>query len=149
MFKKIINSKAFITFSRAVLALVFIYAAIGKITDPETFAQSIINYKLFPVVAVNVIAIVIPWIELTAGILLLFGIAAKENIIIINTLLFLFIIMVAISMARGLNIDCGCYGARGGEQVGFQKIFENAVLFSLGLIIYLNKQNPLSIDKSN
>lgn len=149
MFKKIINSKTFIIFSRAVLALVFIYAAIGKITDPEAFAQSIINYKLFPVFAVNVIAIVIPWIELTAGILLLFGITVKENIIIINTLLVLFIILVAISMARGLNIDCGCYGARGGQQVGFQKIFENAVLFCLGLVVYLNKQNPLSVNNSN
>lgn len=149
MFKKIINSNTFLIVSRVIPALVFIYAGIGKITDPEAFAQSIINYKLFPISSVNIIAIIIPWIELIAGILLLFGIAVKENIVIINALLALFIILVVISMARGLNIECGCYGARGGQQVGFQKIIENGILFLLGFIIFMNKRNPLSLSSPN
>jgi len=149
MFKKIINSDKFQFGARAVLALVFIYAAIGKITAPEDFAQSVINYRIFPIAIVNIIAIAIPWIELTSGILLLFGSAIKENVAIIGTLLVLFIILVSISMARGLNIDCGCFGARGGEQVGFQKIFENLVLLGLGFIIYAKENAPLSLRNSN
>ena len=53
----------------------------------------------------------------------MFGISVKENSAILSGLLLVFIIAIAISLARGLNIDCGCFGTVGGTKVGIQKIF--------------------------
>jgi uncharacterized membrane protein YphA (DoxX/SURF4 family) len=84
---------------------------------------------------INLLAIAFPWIELVAGILLVFGISVKENSAILSGLLVIFIIAIAISLARGLNIDCGCFGTVDGSKVGLMKILENIGLLLLGLIL--------------
>ncbi|MBZ0199675.1 MAG: DoxX family membrane protein [Ignavibacteriaceae bacterium] len=131
--KKIISNEYFLLTSRIVLAFVFIFSGIEKINDLQNFSYAITNYKLLPVSIVNVFAISLPWIELIAGVLLLFGISVKENAAIINVLLILFIAAIGISVLRGLNIDCGCFGTAGGQKVGFTKIGENTLLLLLGL----------------
>src|SRR5690606_40852650 len=84
----------------------------------EGFARSINNYKLLPYSAINIIALILPWIEVTAGLLLLFGIAAKENAFILDRKSVVFLIAIGISLFRGLNIDCGCFVTACGAQVG-------------------------------
>ena len=135
MLKKILNNKYLFLSIRIILGFVFVFAAITKVTDPIGFSQSIYNYKLMPDFTINFLAIAFPWIELVAGILLIFGIAVKENSAILSSLLFVFIIAIIISIARGLNIDCGCFGTVEGSKVGLLKILENTVLLIVGLIL--------------
>jgi len=135
MLKKILNNKYLLLSIRIILGFVFVFAAITKVTDPIGFSQSIYNYKLMPDFTINFLAIAFPWIELVAGILLIFGIAVKENSAILSSLLFVFIIAIIISIARGLNIDCGCFGTVEGSKVGLLKILENTVLLIIGLIL--------------
>jgi uncharacterized membrane protein YphA (DoxX/SURF4 family) len=111
---------------RIILGFVFIYAGAGKISDPEAFAISISNYRLLPAVAINFFAITLPWIELVAGILLIFGIAVKENSSILFSMLLVFTIAIVISLFRGLSIDCGCFGK--GTQIGLYKLGENTLM---------------------
>jgi uncharacterized membrane protein YphA (DoxX/SURF4 family) len=132
---KLFNNKYLLVSIRIFLALVFIFAAVTKVTETETFARAIANYKLLPNFLINFLAIILPWIELCAGVLLLFGISVKENSTILSGLLFIFIIAILISLLRGLNIDCGCFGTVGGTKVGIQKILENIGLLILGLIL--------------
>ena len=132
---KLFNTKYLLVSIRIFLALVFIFAAVTKVTEAETFARAIANYKLLPNFLINFLAIILPWIELCAGVLLLFGISVKENSTILSGLLFIFIIAILISLLRGLNIDCGCFGTVGGTKVGIQKILENIGLLILGLIL--------------
>ncbi len=94
-----------------------------KLLDPNDFAQAIANYKLLPDNFINILAIILPWIEISAGLLLLFGVSVKENSIIISGMLIIFIIAIAISLARGLNIDCGCFGTANGNELGSLKLF--------------------------
>ena len=135
MLKIILNNKYLLLSIRIFLGFVFVFAAITKVTDPIGFSQSIYNYKLMPDFTINFLAIAFPWIELVAGILLIFGIAVKENSAILSSLLFVFIIAIIISIARGLNIDCGCFGTVEGSKVGLLKILENTVLLIVGLIL--------------
>ena len=132
---KILSNKYFLLLLRLLLALVFIFAAIEKIAAPENFAVSIANYKLLPAEFINIPAIVIPWIELISGLLLLLGISVKENSAIITFLLVVFTITIIISLFRGLNIDCGCFGTTYGEQIGILKISENIILIIFGYIL--------------
>ena len=115
--KNVLNNKFLLFVLRTILAFVFIYAAILKIAEPGDFSQAIANYKLLPDILINILGIILPWIEIIAGILLLFGVAVKENSVIISGMLIVFIIAIGISLARGLNIDCGCFGTANGDQI--------------------------------
>jgi putative oxidoreductase len=146
---KIISNKYFLLTIRIVLGFVFVFAAISKATQPDTFAIAISNYKLLPLSSINFLAIILPWIELCTGILLVFGISVKENAAILSVLLLIFIIAIAISLGRGLNIDCGCFGTVGGTKVGIQKILENFGLLILGLILVKFDTTTFSLPKED
>ncbi len=137
---KYIGNKYFIVLCQLSVALVFIFAGAEKINNAESFAAAISNYRILPDFTINLIAITLPWIEFISGLLLLFNVNVRENIAILNTLLFLFIVMVTIAVIRNLNIECGCFGARNGQKVGLLKIGENILLFLAGLNVYLNKE---------
>ena len=88
---------------------VFIYASIGKILNPQDFANSISNYKLLPNPFINPIAVILPYIEFIFGLALIFDLLPKISAIVLSLLLLLFIIAIFSTIIRGLNIDCGCF----------------------------------------
>ena len=149
MIKNILNNKYLLLTIRLFFGFVFIYASVTKISDPEGFAQAIYNYKLLPLFLVNILAIILPWIELTTGILLLFGVSVKENSAILNGLLIIFIIAIIISLFRGLDINCGCFGTVDGAKVGLQKILENIGLLILGFVLIKFDSDFLSLVNKN
>ncbi len=133
---KAIRNKYIVWVAQAFIGFIFIYAGIEKIADPAGFSNSIANYKLLPNFAINFFAVTIPWIELVVGILLIFDFYVKENAIIFSSLILIFTLMVFISILRGLNIDCGCFGTSDGQTVGIVKILENLGLLILGIYVY-------------
>jgi len=145
---KLLGNKYFLLTIRIVLGLVFIFAAIFKASEPELFARSIANYKLLPIFLVNIFAIILPWIELCAGLLLMFGVSVRENSVILSGLLSVFIIAIIISLMRGLDIECGCFGTVDGAKVGVQKILENIGLLLAGLILIKFDSKTLSVNTS-
>jgi uncharacterized membrane protein YphA (DoxX/SURF4 family) len=130
-----LNNKYLLLLLRIVLGIIFIYAAIEKISDPAAFSNSINNYRLLPLSLINFFAITLPWIELSAGLLLLFGVYVKENSTVISTMLVVFFIAISISLARGLDIDCGCFGTSDGAKVSLIKLGENLVLIFIGFLL--------------
>ena len=133
------SNKYLLLFLRIVISFVFIYAGIEKISDPEAFAISIANYRLLP--------ISLPWIELVAGILMLFGIAVKENSTIIFSMLTIFTITIIISLFRGLSIDCGCFGK--GSQIGMMKLGENTLMIIASFLLILFGSDFLKLKSNN
>jgi uncharacterized membrane protein YphA (DoxX/SURF4 family) len=131
--KNLFSNKYLLLVVRIVLGLIFIYAGAEKISDPEAFAVSISNYRLLPVTTLNFFAITLPWIELVTGLLILFGIAVKENSSIIFLMLLVFTITIVISLFRGLSIDCGCFGK--GSQIGLLKLGENILMLVVSLLL--------------
>jgi uncharacterized membrane protein YphA (DoxX/SURF4 family) len=123
-----------IAITRIYLALVFILSGLDKIGNLSAFATSIENYDLFPIQIINLIAIVIPWIEVITGGLLLLGFYIKENSIIIGTLLTVFTLAVLSAVMRNLDIDCGCQGTFDGQKVGLLKIIENVSLIIVSIL---------------
>ena len=144
---KIISNKYFLLLLRLLLGLIFIFAAIEKIVLPENFAVAISNYKLLPAEIINIPAIIIPWIEFMSGLMLLLGIMVKENSAIIAFLLIIFSIAIIISLFRGLNIDCGCFGTIYGSRIGLLKVVENILLIISGFILIKRDSTFLVIRK--
>jgi len=134
----------FIVIIRIVLGSVFLWASFDKIIDPAKFARSISNYHVLPFGIENIIAIVLPWLELFIGSGLILGIMVDGGIIITSFLLILFNLMIAQAILRGFNIECGC-GLKEGQLVGIEKILENFVYLGGACILYLREMKILEI----
>ena len=120
--------------SRIILGGLFVYASVDKIIDPLSFAQIIHHYRITPPNLINIIAIVIPWIELAAGAFLIFGFRVKASGLTINLMLVFFIILLSITAFRGINISCGCFSTSTAVKSNLIiRIIEDFGMLALGL----------------
>ena len=87
------------------LGVFFVAAALPKIVDPPSFAHMVYNYRIVPGAAINLMALVMPWIELLSGLALILGIWTGTARTIVAALLVTFIIAISINLARHNAID--------------------------------------------
>lgn len=113
---------------------VFIVAAMAKIGDVAAFSTQIHNFRMMPVSLENLVAMTLPWIELLAGLSLLLGIRPRAGGLIVTVLMAFFLVAVAVALARGLDIECGCFGTADGSRVGLRKMAENLGMLILAFI---------------
>lgn len=99
--------------ARVVLGLIFIWASIDKILHPAAFAEIIYAYQILPDSWISFTAIVLPWIELILGSLLILGFWLPGAVLLSNLLLATFLTALIFNMARGLDVDCGCFSTSG------------------------------------
>ena len=130
------NKHILFTF-RLTVGSIFTWAGLLKIIDPHGFAQSIANYKIFPQGMSLFLALVLPWIEVICGIFLISGIFRKASTLIISGSLAIFLILITVSILRGLDIDCGCFGNLG-RKVDYKLLLVDSLLlfFSLNIVFY-------------
>ena len=96
----------------------FIVAGVLKIIGPEKFASDISNYRLLPHELINLLAITLPWVEVVAGLSVLTGVWLQGGILLITAMTIMFLVVITSALARGLNIECGCFGTVGGKHIG-------------------------------
>jgi len=94
---------------RVILGIIFIYASYDKILDPVGFSKNIHNFHFTPIAIENIIALVLPWLELIIGIFLIFGLFLDGTINITISLLIFFIIILSQAVFRGIDVHCGCF----------------------------------------
>jgi len=95
--------------ARLILGGVFVYASFDKILHPAAFAEAVYNYQILPDGLINLTAIVLPCMELVLGIFLIINFWMPGTVVMSNLLLITFIVTLLFNMARGLNINCGCF----------------------------------------
>ena len=97
---------------RIALGAVFVYAAWTKLRTPwELFAMSIDSYQLLPLKAVELVAHTLPWFELAVGLLLMAGFWLRSAAAATALLLAVFFGLMVRAYAKGMEINCGCFGA--------------------------------------
>jgi uncharacterized membrane protein YphA (DoxX/SURF4 family) len=94
---------------RLAVGIIFIYASLDKIAQPGQFARIVYNYHILPGELINLMAIIMPWIELICGALLILGIYKEGSVLILNVLVLVFIVAVGINLFRGVDLECGCF----------------------------------------
>ncbi|MCK4372785.1 MAG: DoxX family membrane protein, partial [candidate division Zixibacteria bacterium] len=105
--RRIIDNDYLTMAVRLAVGVVFVSASVYKIIDPGSFARSIWYYHLMPGSLIHLIALVLPWVELLAGLALIFGVLYRGAIVWVNVMTIAFIGALTLAVARGLDIDCG------------------------------------------
>jgi len=111
--------------SRCILAGVFIYSGYVKTQATLQFAVAITGYKLVPQGLILPVATYFPWIEIALGLVLLSGWKLRYFSAGAAGLLAFFMILLAGTLVRGIETDCGCFGF--GERISFKTIVRDSL----------------------
>jgi uncharacterized membrane protein YphA (DoxX/SURF4 family) len=130
-----IRNRRLLLLLRVIVGGVFIWAGALKVADPLGFAQSIMNYQVFPHSLAFLIAVVLPWVEVLCGAFLIIGLFSRSSALLISLMLIAFIGLVALALARGIDTSCGCFGSFS-RRADFSLILTDAVLFVFALIVF-------------
>ena len=130
---------------RLVVGGVFIWSGMLKILHPLGFAQNVAAYELFPKWMVILVAVSLPWVEATVGLLLVVGLFRRAAALVACGMLTAFILLVSVTMVRGLSLTCGCFGSLSGK-VGWTLLGQDIVLLLFSLIVLFSRSTELSLD---
>jgi uncharacterized membrane protein YphA (DoxX/SURF4 family) len=133
-----IRNKPLLLVFRVVLGGLFIYAGVVKVVDPLGFAQDIRNYRLVGQSLAFVAAVVLPWLEILAGAFLVAGIWKRGAALVISGLLVFFIVLTLVTLARGLDVECGCFGSLS-RKSGWGVVLEDLGMLAMGLALLFHK----------
>jgi uncharacterized membrane protein YphA (DoxX/SURF4 family) len=122
------------------LGLVFVYAGVLKIQDPVAFAGSVAAYKLLPYFINYLVATTIPWVEVTCGLFLIIGYRIQAVAGITAAMNILFIVLLASTIMRGLDIDCGCFRQGGEKTSAWITIMRDILFLSVALVLFTEQK---------
>jgi len=134
---------------------VFVFASHDKIWWPERFARILYHYQVigpsavFPPLLPNLFAVSLPWVELVAGLALIFGFWRREASLLAGLLLAVFVAAVGSTLWRGIDIEnCGCFSLDAhGRSAGLQLILQDLGLLVAALILAFVPSRPVALDK--
>ena len=139
--------------SRLVLGGVLLAAGLLKYQHLDKSQMAVRAYELLPIAIANVIGIVLPFLEIGMGLLLILGAGTRIVGLAGAVLMLIFVIGISQAWARGLSIDCGCFG--GGGQVApgtanyLPELLRDAGLAALGIYLFIYPQSKFALDKNS
>lgn len=139
------------TLARLILAGVFIYAAATKVSDLAASQRAVAAYQILPFDLAKVIGAALPFVELMIALLLLAGLATRVAAGASGLLLAVFIAGISSAWARGLSIDCGCFGGDGSLAAGQSptyglEVARDVALLILAVFLVVYPRTRLSLD---
>lgn len=137
--------------ARLILGGVLIVAGALKVGNLQKSAMAVRAYEMLPIWLANLFGYVLPWIEIGIGSLLVVGALVKINGLLGALIMLAFIIAIAQAWARGLSIDCGCFGGGGSidpeDTKYLSEIIRDIGLLGLGVFLYFYPKGRFALDK--
>ncbi|HCF57503.1 MAG TPA: DoxX family protein [Myxococcales bacterium] len=134
---------------RVYLAAIFLLACYHKILDPHAFALDVATYQILPLALVNLMAIVLPWIELATGVMLLVGLRTRPAALLIAGMMVVFTMALSIALAKGLDMSCGCFASQGADEdpISWTTLVRDAVWLAMAAYVLFFDKRPLGLDR--
>ena len=132
---------------RVVLGGVLIWAGLAKVYEPALFALTVRAYNVLPHAFINGFAVVVPWMEVAAGMCLLAGFWSRSGALAALALLASFGIAIAINLYRGADLDCVCFGLDGALGSLDAALAQDLVLIGCSLALLYVRSMPVSLDR--
>ncbi len=138
------------TVARLGLAAVWLISGVSKALDPDQTYVAVRAYDVLPTAGVEVVAALLPWVEIAFGVLLLVGVGTRVVAVGSLALLVVFMAGVTQAWARGLSIDCGCFGGGGavapGETAYVQELLRDTGFALLACWLIARPRTIASLD---
>jgi len=138
-------------FARLILGGVLLAAGALKIGSLQKSAMAVRSYELLPVPLANFLGYTLPWVEIGVGLLLITGALVRISGLIGAVTMLAFIIAIGQAWARGLSIDCGCFGGGGAidpeDTKYLSEIIRDIGLLILGIYLYFYPKSRFGLDK--
>lgn len=138
--------------ARLILGGTLLAAGYLKFDELDKSQMAVRAYEMLPVSLSNFIGIVLPFAEIFIGLLLIAGAGIRVMGILSALLMLVFVIGISQAWARGLSIDCGCFGGGGqvepGEANYLTPLLRDAGLAALGIYLFLKPQSKFALDKT-
>ena len=119
--------------TRLILGGVLFTAGFLKVGVPDQSQMAVRAYEMLPIPIANILGLILPFIEVVIGALLILGALTRVMAALGGFTMIVFIIAIAQAWARGLNIDCGCFGGGGAVEPGQTKYLQE-ILRDIGLV---------------
>ena len=137
--------------ARLILGGVLLAAGGLKIGNLQKSAMAVRAYEMLPVGLANFLGYVLPWVEIGIGLLLIVGAAVAISGLLGAFTMLAFIIAISQAWARGLSIDCGCFGGGGAvdpeDTKYLSEIIRDIGLLTLGIYLYYFPKGKFGLDK--
>jgi uncharacterized membrane protein YphA (DoxX/SURF4 family) len=121
--------------ARLVVGGVWIAAGVLKLPDPTENVRAVRAYQLLPESVVPLVGHALPIVEVLVGACLVLGLLTRANAIVSAALLVAFIVGISSAWARGLSIECGCFGGGGGPAENAEAKYPWELARDLGLLL--------------
>jgi len=120
--------------ARVLVGTVWVVAGVLKLPDPHENVRVVRAYDLLPERVVPVVGHGLPVLEILVGLCLLLGLLTRAAATVSALLLVAFVIGVASAWARGLSIECGCFGGGAGPAANARAKYPGEIARDIGLL---------------
>jgi uncharacterized membrane protein YphA (DoxX/SURF4 family) len=139
-------------FARLILGGVLFIAGYLKVSAPDKSQMAVRAYEMLPISVANALGLILPFAEVAIGSLLVLGALTKHMAALGGFTMIIFIVAISQAWARGLNIDCGCFGGGGavapGETKYLQEILRDTGLALLAGYLIRYPVTKFAVDKT-
>lgn len=135
---------------RLYLGGVFLAACYHKILHPDVFAVDVATYQFLPLWSVNLFALVLPWIELLAGVMLVIGLRVRAAGLLVAGMMVAFMIALGWALYQGLDMSCGCFASQAAtddDPISWETLLRDSVWFLQSIYVLIFDHNALGADR--
>ncbi|HEY3446886.1 MAG TPA: MauE/DoxX family redox-associated membrane protein [Myxococcales bacterium] len=135
--------------ARVYLAAIFLLACFHKIADPHSFAVDVATYQVLPLFLVNAVALVLPWVELVAAVMLLAGVRVRAGALLVAAMMLVFLAALSVALARGQQMSCGCFASQGAAEdpISWRTVVRDLSWLVLAVYVLVFDARPLGLER--
>jgi uncharacterized membrane protein YphA (DoxX/SURF4 family) len=113
------------------IGLILLSTGLHHASNPFVFLNSLLAYRILVGLAADILAMILPWLQITIGLFILLGYFMRSGLLLAAFLFGLFLIAQVSALVRGLEIDCGCFA-------GFEQPVSSIGVMFLVILILLS-----------
>ena len=135
--------------ARLYLGVIFLWAAWHKVLHPESFALDVATYDILPLDLVNLQAIILPWVEVVAAVLLMLGVRSRAAGMLVVGMMAMFVVAVSMAFAKGIDTSCGCFASASASEdpISWRTIARDLVWLVLAAYVVLVDRAPFGLER--
>jgi len=132
------------------LGVVWILAATYKIAEPATFGLSIATYQILPLSYINLMAIILPWLELVAAVTLILGLWTRASALCMVGMIVMFLVALVIAIRGQIQMtSCGCFAPEAEaamKTIGWDYVYRDTGYLVAAIYVALFDNGRLGLD---